>query len=192
MATAVCSLSKLKVFDPLHPYVLEIKNAGERAASLTKQLLAFSRKQVIEPRVFDLNTTIRQSAPMLQRLIGEDIALETHLDDSLGQVLADPNQIHQVIMNLAVNARDAMPDGGRLDIETKNVEIGAEASTAEHPDAVPGRYVLMTVTDSGHGMDETTRHQIFEPFFTTKEVGKGTGLGLVNSLRDYSAKRRMD
>jgi two-component system cell cycle sensor histidine kinase/response regulator CckA len=171
-------LEQLKVFDPLHPYVLEIKNAGERAASLTKQLLAFSRKQVIEPTAFDLNTTIRQAAPMLQRLIGEDIALETHLDDSLGQVLADPNQIHQVIMNLAVNARDAMPDGGRLDIKTNDVELGVEACTAEHPDAMPGRYVVMTVTDSGHGMDETTRHQIFEPFFTTKEVGKGTGLGL--------------
>jgi len=171
-------LDKLKVFDPLHPYALEINNAGERAASLTKQLLAFSRKQLIEPRVFDLNTTIRQSAPMLQRLIGEDIVLETHLHDSLGQVLADPDQIHLVIMNLAVNARDAMPAGGRLDIETKEVEVGAEASTAEHPEAMPGRYVVMTVTDSGHGMDETTRRHIFEPFYTTKEVGKGTGLGL--------------
>jgi PAS domain S-box-containing protein len=171
-------LKQLKVFDPLHPYALEIKNAGERAASLTKQLLAFSRKQVIEPRVFDLNTTIRQSAPMLQRLIGEDVALKTHLEDSLGQVFADPDQIHQVIMNLAVNARDAMPDGGKLVIETANVELGAEASTDSHPDAMPGQYVVMTVTDSGHGMDETTRQHIFEPFFTTKEVGKGTGLGL--------------
>src|ERR1039457_5272631 len=114
-------LKQLKVLDPLHPYALEIKNAGERAASLTKQLLAFSRKQLIEPRVFDLNTAIRQSAPMLQRLIGEDIVLETHLDDSLGQVLADPSQIHQVVMNLAVNAKDAMADGGRLDIETKEI-----------------------------------------------------------------------
>jgi PAS domain S-box-containing protein len=171
-------LEQLKVFDPLHPYALEIKNAGERAASLTKQLLAFSRKQIIEPTVFDLNTTIRKSAPMLQRLIGEDIALETHLADSLEQVFADPDQIHQVIMNLAVNARDAMPDGGRLEIGTTNIEFGAEASTAKHPDWLPGRYVVMSVTDSGHGMDETTRQQIFEPFFTTKEVGKGTGLGL--------------
>src|ERR1039457_3212144 len=115
---------------------------------------------------------------MLQRLIGEDIVLETHLDDLLGQVLADPDQIHQVIMNLAVNARDAMPDGGMLKIATTNSEVGAEASTAEHPDAVMGRYVLMTVTDSGHAMDGMTRQRIFEPFFTTKEVGKGTGLEL--------------
>jgi PAS domain S-box-containing protein len=171
-------LKQLKVFDPLHPYALEIKNAGDRAAGLTKQLLAFSRKQVIEPRVFDLNTTIRQSAPMLQRLIGEDIALETHLDASLGQVLADPDQIHQVIMNLAVNARDAMPDGGRLDIATANVEHVESSGAAIRPGTMPGRYVLMTVTDNGHGMDEATRQRIFEPFFTTKEVGKGTGLGL--------------
>jgi PAS domain S-box-containing protein len=171
-------LNQLKAFDPLRSYAAEIKNAGDRAANLTKQLLAFGRKQIIEPTTFDLNTTIRESAGMFQRLIGEDIALETHLDDSLGQVMADPHQIHQVIMNLVVNARDAMPDGGRLDIGTVNVDLGAENSAALHLDAIPGRYVLMNVTDSGHGMDEATRQHIFEPFFTTKEVGKGTGLGL--------------
>ena len=171
-------LKGLQDGDPLRSYAGEIRAAGERAASLTKQLLAFSRKQLIEPRVFDLNTAIRQAAPMLERLIGEDIELKTHLDESLGQVLADPDQIHQVVMNLVVNARDAMPHGGRLHIETANVEVGAEASTAIRPDTMPGRYVLMTVTDNGQGMDETVRHRIFEPFFTTKEVGKGTGLGL--------------
>ena len=171
-------LNQLKAFDPLRSYAAEIKNAGDRAAGLTKQLLAFGRKQIIEPTTFDLNTTIRESARMFQRLIGEDIALETHLDDSLGQVMADPHQIHQVIMNLVVNARDAMPDGGRLDIGTMNVDLGAENSAPIHLDAIPGRYVLMSVTDNGHGMDETTRRHIFEPFFTTKEVGKGTGLGL--------------
>jgi two-component system, cell cycle sensor histidine kinase and response regulator CckA len=171
-------LEQLKPFDPLHPFALEIANAGDRAASLTKQLLAFSRKQVIEPRVFDLNTTIRQSAPMLQRLIGEDISLQTELDDSLGQVLADPDQIHQVIMNLAVNARDAMPAGGRLEIRTANADLNEADGAVMHHGATPGRYVLLTVTDSGHGMDETIREHIFEPFFTTKETGKGTGLGL--------------
>ena len=171
-------LKQLKAADPLKPYVREIQNAGERAANLTKQLLAFSRKQVIEPRILDLNATIRESAPMLQPLIGEDIVLETRLDDSLGQVMADPDQIHQIIMNLAVNARDAMPHGGELTIETANVELSPESSTAIHRDATAGRYVRMSVTDSGHGMDETTRERIFEPFFTTKELGKGTGLGL--------------
>jgi PAS domain S-box-containing protein len=164
--------------DPLRIYADEISTAGERAASLTSQLLAFSRKQVIEPRVFDLNSTIRRAVPMLQRLIGEDIALKTHLDDSLGWVFADPDQMHQVIMNLAVNARDAMPDGGRLDIETSNVEVTAEGRTLFDPNALPGRYVLVTVTDNGNGMDETTRQKIFEPFFTTKGLGRGTGLGL--------------
>src|SRR5208282_4153154 len=167
-------LMGLKDGDPLRAYADEIRIAGERAASLTKQLLAFSRKQIIEPRVLDLNGTIRESAPMLQRLIGEDIALETHLEDSLGQVMADPDQIHQVIMNLAVNARDAMSDGGALDIETLNVELTGEDGDAGHPERNPGRYVLMTVTDTGHGMDEAIRNQIFEPFFTTKGVGKGT------------------
>ena len=171
-------LKRLQAPDPLRAYATEIREAGKRAASLTKQLLAFSRKQVIEPKVLDLNAIIRESATMLQRLIGDDIVLETHLDSSLGQVMADPDQIHQVIMNLAVNARDAMPDGGALDVETLNVELGLEDNTTSCPGGSPGRYVLMTVTDTGHGMDETIQKDIFEPFFTTKEVGKGTGLGL--------------
>jgi PAS domain S-box-containing protein len=170
-------LKRLKTPDPLRSYVEEIKTAGERAASLTKQLLAFSRKQVIQPVTLDLNATIRDSVPMLQRVIGEDIVLETHLDNSLGQVIADPNHIHQIMMNLFVNARDAMPEGGKLEITTRNVDLD-EASAACHADAIPGQYLLMTVTDTGQGMDETVRQQIFEPFFTTKESGKGTGLGL--------------
>jgi len=171
-------LRALKAGDPLRSYAEEITTAGERAASLTKQLLAFSRKQVIEPKVVDVNALIRESTLMLRRLIGDDILLETHLDSSLGQVMADPDQIHQVIMNLAVNARDAMPDGGALDIETLNVELGKDDIAAIHPSGIPGRYVLMTVTDTGQGMNETIRKHIFEPFFTTKGVGKGTGLGL--------------
>jgi PAS domain S-box-containing protein len=171
-------LKGLKSGDRLRSYAEEIKTAGERAASLTNQLLAFSRKQVIEPKAVDLNAIIRESTVMLQRLIGDDIALQTHLDVSLGQVMADPDQIHQVIVNLAVNARDSMPDGGALDTETLNVELGKDDSAAMHPDAVPGRYVLLSVTDTGHGMDEATCQRIFEPFFTTKALGKGTGLGL--------------
>ncbi|MGO9239906.1 MAG: PAS domain S-box protein [Bryobacteraceae bacterium] len=171
-------LDRLKEPGPLRSYAEAIRKAGQRAGSLTKQLLAFSRKQVIEPRVLDLNATIRDSAPMLQRLIGEDVALDTHLGDGLGQVMADPDQIHQVIMNLAVNARDAMPHGGKLDIETANADLDATDSRAMHPEAMPGPYVLMTVTDTGHGMEDAIRKRIFEPFFTTKEPGKGTGLGL--------------
>jgi PAS domain S-box-containing protein len=171
-------LRELKADDPAHEYAEEIKIAGERAASLTKQLLAFSRKQVIEPKLLDLNAIIRESTVMLGRLIGDDIVLETHLDDLLGQVMADPDQIHQVIMNLAVNARDAMPNGGALDIETLNVVLGKEDGPGGHPERNPGRYVLMTVTDCGQGMDPSIQKDIFEPFFTTKGVGKGTGLGL--------------
>jgi two-component system cell cycle sensor histidine kinase/response regulator CckA len=171
-------VSGLNDTDPLRQYAEQIKEAGERAAILTRQLLAFSRKQVIQPRAVDLNRKVRVSAPMLERLIGEDIELETHLDGSLGAVMADPEQIQQVIMNLVVNARDAMPDGGKIAIETMNVELNAERSAAIHPDAIPGQYVLMTVTDTGKGMDKATRQHIFEPFFTTKELGKGTGLGL--------------
>jgi signal transduction histidine kinase/ActR/RegA family two-component response regulator len=170
-------LKRLNVSDPLRAYAEAIGSAGERAASLTRQLLAFSRKQLIEPRLLNLNSTIQDAMPMLQRLIGEDIALTARLDGFLEQVMADPDQIHQVLMNLAVNARDAMPDGGRLAIETTNVHLGQD-DVSTRQDSVPGRYVLMTVTDTGHGMDETIRQQIFEPFFTTKEFGKGTGLGL--------------
>ena len=155
----------------------EIRKAGERAASLTKQLLALSRKQVIEPKVLDLNATIREAERILERIIGEDIRLATRLDPSLGQVMADPEQIHQVMMNVVVNARDAMPDGGKVDISTENVEV-SDIEAARHPDARPGRYVTVTVTDTGSGMDENTRQHIFEPFFTTKAADRGTGLGL--------------
>ncbi|HXN50113.1 MAG TPA: PAS domain S-box protein, partial [Bryobacteraceae bacterium] len=170
-------LLRLSADDPSRRFAEEIKKAGERATSLTKQLLAFSRKQVIEPRVLDLGAVIAESVPMLERLIGEDIVLETHLDGLQGQVMADPDQLHQVLMNLAVNARDAMPDGGRLTIETGNVHLGRE-STAVQSGGAPGRYILMAVSDTGQGMDQAVRQQIFEPFFTTKELGRGTGLGL--------------
>jgi PAS domain S-box-containing protein len=170
----------LKQVDPgdsLWQKINEIRKAGESAASLTRQLLAYSRKQVIEPRIVDLNASIRESERMLQRVIGEDITLATRLDPLLGLVMADPEQVRQVIMNLVVNARDAMPDGGRLDITTMNVDVSA-ATASMHPDAKPACYVMVTVTDTGDGMDEKTRQRIFEPFFTTKETGKGTGLGL--------------
>jgi len=170
-------LTALDRTDPLWSNADEIRKASERATSLTKQLLAFSRKQVIEPKTMDVNTTIRDSEQMLQRLIGEDITLTTRLDPFLGQVLADPEQVHQVIMNLIINARDAMPEGGLLDIATLNVEV-TDDDARSRPDAKPGRYVMMAVTDGGTGMDENTRQQIFEPFFTTKERDKGTGLGL--------------
>jgi two-component system cell cycle sensor histidine kinase/response regulator CckA len=170
-------LQQLSAADPSRRYAEEIGKAGAHAASLTKQLLAFSRKQVIEPRILNLNTVIRGAAPMLQRLIGENITIETHLDGFLGQVMADPEQIHQIMMNLLINARDAMPAGGEIDIETSNISLG-EDTAATHPDATAGRYVVMSVTDTGHGIDEVIRQRIFEPFFTTKDVGRGTGLGL--------------
>jgi two-component system, cell cycle sensor histidine kinase and response regulator CckA len=172
-----CILGMLRPQDPLYSPAQEIKKAGERAAGLTKQLLAFSRKQVIEPQTLDVNGVVRETSGMLRRLIGEDIELVTTLDPLLGSVLADPDQIHQVIMNLVVNARDAMPDGGQLEISTKNVDIN-EKATAAHPDSVPGRYVMLVVADSGVGMSEEILPSIFDPFFTTREQGKGTGLGL--------------
>jgi two-component system cell cycle sensor histidine kinase/response regulator CckA len=160
-----------------YEYAEEIEKASQRAVSLTKQLLAFSRQQVLEPAILNLNTLVYDMGKMLPRLIGEDIQLNLILDPVIGQVKADPGQIEQVMMNLAVNARDAMPDGGRLTIQTANAELDM-AFVHEHPGSVPGQYVMLAVTDTGTGMDPETQAQIFEPFFTTKERDKGTGLGL--------------
>ncbi len=157
--------------------VQEIKNSAERAAALTQQLLAFSRKQVLQSQVIDINRLITKLGRMLRRLVSEDIDLTTKLDSNLGKIKADPGQVEQVIMNLVVNARDAMPEGGTLTIETQGLYLD-ESYHQQHPEVKPGDYVLLAVSDTGHGMDEETRGQIFEPFFTTKEVGKGTGLGL--------------
>jgi PAS domain S-box-containing protein len=163
--------------DPLRSHITEIRTAADRAAALTRQLLAFSRRQVLQPRVLDLNKIVGGMEGMLRRLLGEDIALSVMLALDLGKLAADPGQVEQVVMNLAVNARDAMTMGGKLTIETANTEID-EASASQQEGARPGPHVMLSVTDTGCGMDEKTRARIYEPFFTTKEMGKGTGLGL--------------
>ena len=162
---------------PLRRNVEEIVRASERAASLTRQLLAFSRKQVMQPKVFELNMVVIDLEKMLRRMIGEDIELRVSLQSELGNIKADPVQLEQVIMNLAVNARDAMPRGGKLSIETSNLYLD-ETYAREHVSITPGDHVMLAISDTGCGMDEETRLHIFEPFFTTKEQGKGTGLGL--------------
>ena len=170
-------LKALGTDSPLSQDVLEIKHAGERSASLTRQLLAFSRKQVLQPRVLDLNGVVTNFESMLRRVIGEDITLRIVLSPGLRCVKVDAGQMEQVVMNLVVNARDAMPDGGTLTIETANVELD-DAFVLRHKPMAPGRYVMLAVSDTGCGMDYATQAHIFDPFFTTKELGQGTGLGL--------------
>ncbi|PIV19920.1 MAG: hybrid sensor histidine kinase/response regulator [Deltaproteobacteria bacterium CG_4_8_14_3_um_filter_45_9] len=171
------SLVEIKEGDPLRGDIEEIKNAADRAADLTRQLLAFSRRQIMEMKVLDLNDLLKNLDKMLRRVIGEDIELVTPLAEDLGRVKADPGQIEQVIMNLSVNARDAMPEGGKLTIETANVELDG-AYARNHVAVTPGRYVMISVSDTGVGMAPEVRDRVFDPFFTTKEKGKGTGLGL--------------
>lgn len=171
------ALQRLEDSHPVKPYLEEVKKAGDRAANLTRQLLAFGRKQILQPLALNLNGVVSDMSKLLRRLIGEDIELTAKLDADVGRVMADPGQIEQVLVNLIVNARDAMPRGGNLTIETKNAELDKEYGS-KHVGVAPGSYVMLAVSDTGIGMSEETRKRIFEPFFTTKEKGKGTGLGL--------------
>jgi len=177
LTCADLSLGQLDSGHALFGELTEIRRAGERAADLTRQLLAFSRQQVLQPRVLDLNDVIRNTERMLLRILGEDIQLTVRTAAGLGRVRVDPSQVEQVLMNLVVNARDAMPTGGQLTIETTRVEFD-QGYAALHIGSTAGPHVMLAVSDTGHGMDESVLAQIFEPFYTTKEKGKGTGLGL--------------
>jgi two-component system, cell cycle sensor histidine kinase and response regulator CckA len=170
-------LDDMPAGDPLRSDLQEIREAGNRAASLTRQLLAFSRRQMLQPQIVDMNALVAQMEKLLRRLIGEDVELVTALASNLESVKVDPASIEQVLVNLAVNARDAMPVGGRLTVETSMVELD-NAYAETHVTVVPGRYVMLAVSDTGQGMDAPTRARVFEPFFTTKEQGRGVGLGL--------------
>ena len=171
-------LIQLDKDNPLREDVGEIKKAGERASALTRQLLAFSRKQVLHPQVLDLNDVISDMEKMLGRMIGEDLEVKSILESELGKIKIDPSQIEQVLMNLAVNARDAMPQGGKLTIKTSSVHLDRNFFQSQGLGNTAGPYVLLSVSDNGTGMSQKTKSQIFDPFFTTKQQGKGTGLGL--------------
>jgi two-component system, cell cycle sensor histidine kinase and response regulator CckA len=170
-------LSDLQPEDPMRESLEEIRQAGQRAAALTRQLLLFSRHQVFEPTVLNLNDILGGMDKLVRRILGEDVEVIAVQGEGLSRIFADPSHIEQVIMNLVVNARDAMPTGGKLTLETKDVQLD-KAFADSHLGVTPGPYVLLAVTDTGSGMDKETQHRIFEPFFTTKETGKGTGLGL--------------
>ena len=170
-------LSKISTNDPIHNQIRQINEAATRAEALTRQLLAFSRKQIMKPKVIDLNNLIHEMEDMLERLIGADIKFIVNLNSDVGKIKADPGQIEQVIMNLAVNARDAMQNGGTMTIETLNTMIDHRFKD-NYPETVIGNYVQLKISDTGFGMDKETQGHIFEPFFTTKEKGEGTGLGL--------------
>jgi PAS domain S-box-containing protein len=177
MGQSGMALRALPPNDPVRSNIQEIRKAADHAANLTRQLLAFARKQVIEVKTLNLNDLVLNVDKLLRRLIGEDIELVTLPASDLGQVKADPGQLEQVLVNLAVNARDAMPKGGKLTIETANVTL-SQAYARQHAEVTPGEYVMLAVSDTGIGMTEEVKAHIFEPFFTTKEMGKGTGLGL--------------
>jgi PAS domain S-box-containing protein len=171
------TLRRLDPENPLRSNIEEIKKAGDRSAALTHQLLAFSRQQILQPKILDLNEIITDTSKMLQRLIGEDVELQLVLNSNISPIEADPGQLTQVIMNLSVNARDAMSGGGKIIIQTEHVYLNEEFALHHFP-TEPGNYVMIAVTDNGSGMDDKTREHIFEPFFTTKGIGEGTGLGL--------------
>jgi two-component system, cell cycle sensor histidine kinase and response regulator CckA len=171
------ALLDIQPTEPMHELLTEVRQAAHSAANLTRQLLAFSRKQVIDPRVLNLNEVVAQLSRMLPRLLGEDIELLLLLDPRLGQTRVDRSQLEQILLNLAVNARDAMPQGGKLTIESANATLDAEYAR-HHPHVAPGDYVMLAVSDEGTGMSEEVKTHLFEPFFTTKALGKGTGLGL--------------
>lgn len=171
-------LRQLDNEDPLRRKVEEIRKAGDRAAELTYQLLAFSRKQVLQPKTVNINETVVEVLKLLKRLIGEDIVIKTFLNENVGTITIDPGQLAQVIINLSINARDAMPEGGKLVIETNNVYLDENYARRHGSFVAAGHYVMMAISDNGTGIDEKTRLRIFEPFFTTKDVGKGTGMGL--------------